>query len=213
MEVVATTLTLPTVVVVVSVVGRGGEHRPRTRRSERWPWSGGCSGGSRLCGARWWGKSIVTERSLAVRSLSGSWLCVRVHACACACVWVCMRVHVRSWVRMYRIRGKGRRRYCRGEEWEKEATELRARGLPRRESFLAESFRRSRRFSSSISRDTDPFRYFVFMHACPETTRFSTSWQRVRLRWLRVVSRRSKSCQFPRTIFGFSATYTYVHPI
>lgn len=84
-------------------------------------------------------------------------VCVR----ACACVWVCMRVHVRSWVRMYRIRGKGRRRYCRGEEWEKEATELRARGLPRRESFLAESFRRSRRFSSSISRDTDPFRYFV----------------------------------------------------
>lgn len=78
---------------------------------------------------------------------------------ACSCVCVCVRVHVRSWVRMYRIRGKGRRRYCRGEEWEKEATELRARGLPRRESFLAESFRRSRRFSSSISRDTDPFRY------------------------------------------------------
>lgn len=107
MEVVATTLALPTVVVVVSVVGRGGEHRPRTRRSERWPWSGGCSGGSRLCGARWWGKSIVTERSLAVRSLSGSWLCVRVHACACACVWVCMRVHVRSWVRMYSDTRKG----------------------------------------------------------------------------------------------------------
>lgn len=86
-EVVATTLALPTVVVVVvSVVGRGGEHRPRTRRSERWPWSGGCSGGSRLCGARWWGKSIVTERSLAVRSLSGSWLCVRVRACAYVCV-------------------------------------------------------------------------------------------------------------------------------
>ena len=28
----------------LNVVGRGGEHRPRTQRSEHWPWSGGCSG-------------------------------------------------------------------------------------------------------------------------------------------------------------------------
>lgn len=137
--------------------------RPRTQRSEHWPWSGGCSG-VRGCVCTMVGeKHSYSEWSLAVRSFSGSWLY--------ACMYACARIRI---ARMCRRRGKGRRRYCRRRVGERGDGIARYGGLPRRgSSFLAESFPRSRRFSSL--RDlTDPL-YFAFMHACPETTRSSTS--------------------------------------